>query len=129
MGYSKNQNSSNYFIEIIKGTIIGLILTIILILIFTIILTYTKLSENLIPLINSVIMILGISSGAVITSRKVDNKGWLSGGLIGILYFLVILVLGLLFIKDFTLEKYSLVKALIAIVTGCIGGMIGINIK
>ncbi|WP_352419907.1 TIGR04086 family membrane protein [Proteiniborus sp.] len=129
MSYFKNQNSSNYYTDIIKGTILGLILTIILIFIFTIILTYTKLSESLIPLINSIIMIIGITSGAVFISRKVDKKGWLSGGLIGVLYFFVIFILGILFIEDFTIDKYSLIKGLMAIVTGCIGGMIGINIK
>lgn len=129
MSYFKNKDSSNYLIDIIKGTILGLILTIVLIFIFSIILTYTKLSEVLIPFINSVIMILGISSGAVFISRKVDSKGWLSGGLVGVLYFLIIFILGILFIKDFTIDKYSLIKGLIAIVTGCIGGMIGINIK
>lgn len=129
MGYIKNQSSSNYIIDIVKGTIIGLIVTILLILLFTFILTYTKLSENLIPVINSIIMILGITSGSIFISRKIDKKGWLSGGLIGILYFFLILLLSTIFIKDFTIDKYSLIKGLIAVITGCIGGMIGINIK
>lgn len=104
-------------------------MTILLILLFTFILTYTKLSENLIPVINSIIMILGITSGSIFISRKIDKKGWLSGGLIGILYFFLILLLSTIFIKDFTIDKYSLIKGLIAVITGCIGGMIGINIK
>ncbi len=129
MSYFKNQNNSSYLLDIIRGTFLGLILTFILIIIFTIILTYTKLSEELIPLINSIIMILGITSGAVLTSRKLDKKGWLTGGLIGILYFLIIFIISKIFIKDFTIDKYLLIKGLIAVVTGCIGGMIGINIK
>lgn len=129
MSYFKKQNSSSYFIDVIRGTIIGLMLTILLILIFTITLTYTKLSEELIPLINSVIMILGITSGAIFTSRKLERKGWLSGGLIGILYFIIIFFISALFVKNFVMDKYLLIKGLLAIITGCIGGMIGINIK
>lgn len=129
MANFKNYNSSNYIIDVVKGTILGLILTILLILVFTIILTYTKLSEEIIPLINSVIMILGITSGAIFVSRRVERKGWLSGGLVGIIYFLIILLVSKLFIQDFLLDKYLLIKGVIAIVTGCIGGMIGINIK
>ncbi|WIV10753.1 TIGR04086 family membrane protein [Proteiniborus sp. MB09-C3] len=129
MSYFKNQNSSSYFIDVIRGTIIGLMLTILLILIFTITLTYTKLSEELIPLINSIIMILGITSGAIFTSRKLERKGWLSGGLIGILYFIIIFFISALFVKSFAMDKYLLIKGLLAIITGCIGGMIGINIK
>lgn len=129
MSYSKNLNNSSYFIDIIKGTFLGLLLTFILIVIFTIILTYTKLSEELIPLINTVIMILGITSGAILTSRKLERKGWLTGGLIGILYFLIILIISKIFIKDFTTDTYLLIKGIIAILIGCIGGMIGINIK
>lgn len=129
MSYFKNQNSSSYFLDIFRGTFIGLLLTFILIIIFTIILTYTKLSEGLIPLINSIIMILGITSGAILTSKKIERKGWLSGGLIGIFYFLIILIISRIFIKDFSIDKYLFIKGFIAIITGCIGGMIGINIK
>lgn len=129
MSNFKNQNSSSYFLDIVKGTFIGLLLTFILIIIFTIILTFTKFSEGLIPLINSIIMILGITSGAILTSKKLEKKGWLSGGLIGIFYFLIIFIVSKIFIKDFSIDKYLLIKSFIALVTGCIGGMIGINIK
>jgi len=129
MASFKNQNNSNYVIDVAKGTILGLILTILLIFIFTILLTYTKLPEEIIPLTNSIIMILGITSGAIFISRRVERRGWLSGGLIGAIYFLIILLISKLFIQDFSIDKYLLIKGLIAIFTGCIGGMIGINIK
>ena len=129
MVYNKKLNSSGYIIDIIKGTILGLIVTIILMLLFTILLTYSKLSEELIPLINSIIMILGIKTGSIFTSRKAYRNGWISGGLIGVTYFLIIFLLSVIFIKDFTLDKYTFLKGMIALVIGTIGGMIGINIK
>ncbi|MFA5524516.1 MAG: TIGR04086 family membrane protein [Tissierellales bacterium] len=129
MSYFKKQDGSSYILNIIKGTLIGLLLTFLLIIIFTIILAYTKLSEGLIPFINSIIMILGISSGAILTSKKLDKRGWVNGGLIGICYFLIIFVISQILIKDFSLGKYFFIKGSIALVTGCIGGMIGINIK
>lgn len=129
MAYSKKINSSNYFIDLIKGTVIGLLVTIMLILIFTIILTYTKLSEDRIPLINSIIMILGITTGSIFTSRKAEKNGWIFGGVTGILYFIIIFILSIIFIKNYAFDKYFIFKGLVALSTGIIGGMIGINIK
>lgn len=129
MSNFSDSNRSNIFLDTIKGTIIGLIITMILILIFSIIMTYTKLSEELIPLFSSVIMILSISIGAIIISRKIEKRGWLCGGLVGVFYFIIFFLLSTIFFKDFNLGTYYLIKGLVAVVTGSIGGMIGINIK
>ena len=45
------------------------------------------------------------------------------------LYFIVLVLLNYLFIKPFVFDIYSLSKFFIALVTGIIGGVIGINIK
>jgi len=129
MDYSKDSNSKKYFSNMLKGIGISILTTLAFIIILTLIMTYTNLSESVIPIINSLIMILAIAVGAIYISSKSENKGWLHGSLIGILYILIIIILSSIFTSDFSIDKYVILKVVVSLVTGAIGGMIGINIK
>ncbi|NMB27159.1 MAG: TIGR04086 family membrane protein, partial [Tissierellia bacterium] len=80
-------------------------------------------------LFNTIIMVISITVGGIYISIKIGEKGWLNGGTIGVLYFLILVLLNYLFIKPFIFDIYSMGKFFISLVTGIIGGMIGINIK
>ena len=114
---------------IFKGLVLAYIVTIILVLIASILLTYTPLKETTIPLLNTIIMIISITFGAVYIAIKIKEKGWLNGGILGILYFFVLILLNYLFIKPFTFDIISISKFFISLITGIIGGILGINIK
>jgi len=101
----------------------------VLILIVSLLLTFTSLKEGTMPLLNTVIMIISIAVGSIYMAIKAEEKGWLNGGLIGILYFLILLLINFLFIKPFIFDIYTVGKLFISIITGVIGGMIGVNIK
>lgn len=115
--------------DVLKSLGVAFLFTVILLLIVTALLTFTSLKEDSIPLINTVIMILSIVIGSISLAFKVEEKGWLNGGLIGILYFLILLLINFLFIKPFIFDMYTIGKLLICIASGVIGGMIGVNIK
>lgn len=129
MNYNKNMSGSRYFMYLFKGMGVSILVTLVLMIVLTLIMTYTNISEGIIPVVNSLIMILAIVSGAIFMSLKVDNKGWLNGGLVGLLYIIVIIILSNIFIKDFSIDKFVLLKLIVSMVTGAIGGMIGINLK
>lgn len=116
-------------VDVLKSLGIAFLLTTILLLIMTALLTFTSLKEDKIPLINTVIMIFSIVIGSISLAFKVDEKGWLNGGLIGILYFLMLLLINFLFIKPFIFDIYTIGKLFICLISGAIGGMIGVNIK
>lgn len=118
-----------YMIFILKGITLSYIITIITMLILSIFLTYTSLKESIIPILNTIIMIGSIVLGSVYLTSKVKNRGWLNGMIIGILYFLVLLLLNRIIIKEPGQGLYMFYKLLISIVTGIIGGMIGINLS
>jgi len=107
--------------DVLKSLGVAFILTTILLLIVTALLTFTSLKEDSIPLINTIIMILSIVVGSINLAFKVEEKGWLNGGLIGILYFLILLLINFLFIKPFIFDIYTLGKLLICIASGVIG--------
>jgi putative membrane protein (TIGR04086 family) len=63
------------------------------------------------------------------STRGVKNKGWLNGGIVGMIYMLVLYLASSLVFNDFTVDNYVITMGLIGIFTGAIGGIIGINIK
>lgn len=120
----KNTNSFKY---LAKGLLFSLTSSIILIIIITLILRFTKLSETKIPLINNIIMIFCIVLSSIYTSAKIKENGWLNGGLIGFIYYFIIILLNLLFLKG-NIDTLMFVKLLISTFVGIIGGIIGINL-
>ncbi|NLW22734.1 MAG: TIGR04086 family membrane protein [Tissierellia bacterium] len=116
-------------IHILKSLGLALCSTLILLFIVSILLTYTPLKESTMPTINTIIMIISITIGSIYVAIKVEEKGWINGGIIGGLYFIILLLLNYLFIKPFQMDIYTLGKFIVALITGIIGGMIGINMK
>lgn len=124
-----NEKKLNYSLCILKSLALAFALTLALLLIVSILLTYTSLKESRMPLLNTIIMIISITSGSIYLAIKVEVNGWLNGGVVGVLYFLTLVLLNYLFIKPFVFDVYLIIKFFIALITGVIGGMIGINIK
>lgn len=129
MRYNAGKKEVSYPITLLKGVVLSFSTTLILIILMAIILTYTSLSEGVIPVINSIIMILSIALGSIYMSLKISEKGWLNGAVIGLLYIFVLVILGSSFIDTFKLDSYILLRIVISIITGAVGGMIGVNLR
>lgn len=115
-------------IYLLKGLLLAFIITSVLIIFFSLLLTYSTLRESKMPLLNTIIMIISITSGSIYMGRKTKEKGWVNGALIGIGYYLILIMLNFLFLKPFTIDIFSITKLFLASITGVIGGIIGINI-
>lgn len=122
-------NTLDRFKYLAKGVILAYIITIILMLIFSLLLTFTSIGEDKITLLNTIVMIASISLGSVYVTRKVKEQGWVNGGLVGIIYYLILIIIGLIFLKTMIVDIFSISKLVISGITGIIGGMIGINIS
>lgn len=120
---------TDYALHILKGIAISYIITIIMLTIVSLLLTYTSLKESSIPILSTIIIIVSIALGAIYLTLKIGEKGWLNGAIIGILYFLILIILKKIFLKEFGLNIYFISKLIISLITGIIGGMIGINLK
>lgn len=122
-------NTERFGVTLAKSLALSYIVTLIFFIIFALILTYTSLSEGAIPIINSIIMIISIAIGSIRMAIKSQNKGWLNGALVGVLYVLVLVFLSSIFVENFEVNSYLMMKAIIGLITGAVGGMIGINVK
>ncbi len=111
------------------GLVRGYIISLLFFLIGAMLITYTSIGENTIPLITSIIMIIGIVYSSIYCSIHLSRKGWLHGGIIGLIYVLILVLLSKIFISDYSLNRITLYKIGLGIGAGIIGGILGVNIK
>ncbi len=114
-----------YFKSIFKAMVI----TLIIFGIIAVIATFTKLSENVLSITSSVFMILSIAYSGLLTAMRREKNGFLHGLITGLVYVILIIFLCWVLVKDFSIDKYIIIKAILGIISGGIGGMIGVNLK
>ena len=121
--------SDKLFVNLIKGILISFAITIILFYILGIILSTTSIPEKIIT--PAIIIITGVSIliGSSITMIKTNEKGLIKGGLIGVIYFLLIYLLSSFLLKNFEVNIYSCIMFAATFICGAIGGVVGVNIK
>jgi len=120
--------SSNKFIKkIFKGVLISLVVSFVLLAIFAIVLTYTSVSENTIVPVIIVVTGISILVGTILESKKIVKNGIWLGGIIGLVYVLILYIISSLLNADFSINMQSFILILVAIFSGMIGGIIGVN--
>ena len=115
--------------KIIKGSIISIIITLIALTIYAAVLSYTTVSES--TMVPVVIIITGISIliGSSISSISIKKKGIIHGGLVGLIYIIFLYILSSIVFAGFSLNMNSIIMIIVSILTGMIGGIIGVNLK
>ncbi|SNS33989.1 putative membrane protein, TIGR04086 family [Anaerovirgula multivorans] len=112
-----------------KGLIRGYIVSLIMFLISAVIITYTRIGEGIIPILTSIIMVLSIAYAAIYVAIHIKKRGWFHGAAIGLIYILLLMLLSKIFITDYVIDRVVYYRIGISMITGVIGGMIGINMK
>lgn len=112
-----------------KGAIFALIITLVLIIAFSLVMELTDLDDSVIQPVVQVIRIFSIVFGAAYAARRINTKGWLKGAITGFLYICLVSLISLLFGGKVSLDKIFISDTIMALVTGAIGGAIGINLK
>lgn len=121
------EKNDNRMLRIAKGLIIAFIITLITILLFSIILTYSTISENIIPIAIIILTFISIFIGAIISTRNVNKNGMINGGIIGGTYMILLYFISSILNTGFSLNGYSIIMIISGIIAGLIGGIIGIN--
>lgn len=111
----------------------GLVCSFAILVVFSIILgfffsMFNALNEEVISRILLVINYVAIFIGGLNSARASYRKGWLTGGFVGLLYMLIILVLGLRWV-EVSLSLDLILRIISGFIAGAIGGIIGINLK
>lgn len=113
---------------VLKSVSIGYGFSLICFLLLAAIVTFTKLSEAVVPTVTQGIVILGLALSGAIAAMKAKSRGWLYGIICGILFIGVMVIVSWVAVKGFTFDKYVFSRIILGIAVGAIGGMIGINL-
>ena len=124
--FIQNAKENNQLINVFSGTIKSFIITFILIIILSAVLVNTNISEDIISPGIFVITCISILVGAMSSIRK---NGIIYGGIVGIAYILAIYLLSSILGGEFCLSMNSLILIILSILSGMLGGIIGVNIK
>ncbi len=121
------QIQENVYIKIFKGLVIAFGITLILMFLYSLLLTYSNISENTIPIIIIGITFVSILIGSTISTRKLSKNGMLNGGIVGGTYILLLYLISSIISGNFSLNIYSIFMIILGIVAGLVGGILGIN--
>lgn len=120
-------NLNNNIIKVIKGSIISFLISVILLFIFASLLVYTSLQETTIKPVVIIISIVSILIGSSLSSIKIKKNGIINGALVGLIYILTLYVLSSIAFMGFSFNIYSIIMIIGAVLSGMIGGIIGVN--
>lgn len=125
-----NQNKNKINIRnVIIGAVISIIISLVFLLIFSIILVNTNINEGTIKPVVIIITAISILIGSSITTIRIKKNGILNGGIIGGLYIGIIYILSSIIFTGFGLNLTSIIIIICSILTGMLGGIIGVNMK
>ena len=121
-------NKKTRFFTIGKSVLIAYIITFILTLIYAILLSYTDISESTIPTCMFVINIFSVFIASSIAVIKIKENGLKNGGLVGLMYIIIMYLLSSLTSVGFAVSGYAISTIIFNILLGLVGGIIGVNI-
>lgn len=122
------EESKNVGGAILFGIIAVFLLAIFSSLIFSLLLKFTTLQESSLQFGVSAISFVSLFIGGFISGGKGKQKGWLLGGLTGLIYSLIILLFQYLgYDRLFNLEQ--IIYHTCYILTAMMGGILGVNMS
>ena len=122
-------SNNSFVINVAKGMLVAVCVSLILVLLFAFILKFTNIPESTIKPVNQVIKGLSILIGVFIALKKSKDLGLVSGLLIGFLYTIVAFVIFSCLGGVFAFDITFLTDILFGAVMGAICGIICVNLK
>ena len=124
-----NNKDEKNFSNILKGSIISIIITLVFLVIFSLVIANTNVKES--TIIPGIIIISAMSLliGSIISTLKVSKKGLLNGAHVWLIYIIILYIISSFVNQNFEINVKCLIMIVTSIIMGMIGGIIGINIK
>ncbi|MGI6657943.1 MAG: TIGR04086 family membrane protein [Dethiobacteraceae bacterium] len=110
-----------------KGVLYAYFFSLVVFLIFSLLIQYTSLTEAILPYTAYATSLVSIFLGAAYVTKRLQLRGWLNGGITGLLYLAGLIIIAMIVLPDFSLNVSYISKAALAFATGAAGGIFGIN--
>ena len=121
--------NGNTCLCLIRGMAIAFAITCIIFIGFGILLTYTDLSEESLPLVSLVCTALSAVAAGYDWAACMKKKGLLWGLAAGVVYAVLLYLITSLAGNSFTLQLSGIMTLIVALAAGGIGGILGVNRK
>ena len=125
--YREETTYGNDWFRVIKGVAFALVFCFLSAVVFANVLRAKPLTEKTVYMVNQTVKVFAVVVAALLFVR--GGKGWLKGGIIGLLFtalsYLTFSALG----GDFALSGFIVAEMLLNVVAGAVGGIIAVNVK
>lgn len=118
----------DYFENVLKGVVGAVAIVTILTAIFSLIMSFVEISPSIDSAINVGITSISLIFGTILAAKLYGRKGWLIGLSVGVLFYIALYAIGVLFGAEATLGLYDLIKFSLCALVGILSGMLGINL-
>jgi putative membrane protein (TIGR04086 family) len=116
-------------VTIIMGILVSYAITLPITAVFAYILMFTDFPQKYLPTAVIITTLLSIVIAGWVSTKNVKSKGWLNGGIVGIVYVLILYLVSSVVYRDFSVNMHVVTLFFIGILTGSIGGILGINLR
>lgn len=123
-----NKNRNINWGILVKGVLSFLISTAALMVIFAAIIYFAGIDNKYMPIFGTVCVAFGTFITSYIISKSIGQKGYLTGFLISLLIFIINALISLI-IDDGGVTLNTLFHLIIYVLSGVIGGVMGVNKK
>ena len=121
-------NKLSMLINTAFSSLIGFIVIFIIVLFFAFIITKIDVTDKIVSLMSGAALCIGAYAGGYISAKKRRKNGLLMGVLCGVFMFLVILIIGSVFIRAVSGTSPN-VKLILTLICAGTGGIVGVNSK
>lgn len=123
------ETRNNFFLSLLKGSLMALSISLILICIFAFLLRFCDIKTEAIKPINQVIKIVSILIGAFYGLKKSTEMGLITGLFIGLVYTILAFVVFSVLNGGFNFERSLINDIIFGGIAGAIAGVIAVNFK
>ncbi len=121
--------SSFSFSSVIRGTVVGLVISVLGAAVLGLVFYFSNLSEQTLPLLGAIILFLSVFTGGVFAAQRAGNRGIYHGLAVGIVFFAVSWILTTLFFPGSAAVWDVARKLLITCAAGGFGGVLGVGLS
>lgn len=114
---------------LIIGVLMGYAITCIIFLAYSMLITYTNMTEQNLPMVVAVTTLLSVMIAGFDAAKGAERKGWLWGMAAGLAYILILTGLMMNVLQSFAVDTRTITSVVLALAGGGMGGILGINLK
>ena len=129
MGKRIYMESRNYFKPVITGTVTSIVSSVALLVIFSVFMLLQNMPRNSGFFLSFIVISLASMIGGFVCVRMARCKGMILGAVVGFIFIFIISMVGVIAGFSVNFLGSFMLKALLAVAFGAIGGIIATNIR